>query len=100
MPSKEDLLEAIREIQGKEPTYSNCEKLATFYTLLRYLYSEEDGYSESAGIFPATDGSEFRQAISGKDIEKVVDVLDEHMEMVQILFPKEYKEVIRRIEEG
>ena len=99
MPSKEDLLEAIKEIQSKEPTYSNCEKLATFYTLLRYLYSEEEGQSMSAGIFPATNGSEFREAIAGKDIGRVVDVLDEHMQVVMILFPKEYKEVIRRISE-
>lgn len=98
MPSKEELLEAIKEIQTKEPSYSNCEKLATFYTLLRYLYSEEQGYSNDA--FPASDGSEFRKAITGKDIGKVVDVLDEHMEVVKVLFPKEYKEVIRRIEEG
>ena len=97
MPSKEELLDAIKEIQQKEPSYSNCEKLATFYTLLQYLYSEEEGQSRDA--FPVSNGSEFRQAIAGKDIEKVVDVLDEHMEVVMILFPKEYKEVIRRIRE-
>jgi hypothetical protein len=97
MPSKEELLDAIKEIQQKEPSYSNCEKLATFYTLLRYLYSEEEGQSRDA--FPASNGSEFRQAIAGKDIERVVDVLDEHMEVVMLLFPKEYKEVIRRIRE-
>ena len=99
MPSKEELLDAIKEIQNKEPSYSNCEKLATFYTLLRYLYSEEDE-AQSRDAFHVSNGSEFRQAIAGKNIEKVVDVLDEHMEMVQVLFPKEYKEVIRRIEEG
>lgn len=98
MPSKEELLDAIREIQSKEPTYSNCEKLATFYTLLRYLYSEEEGQSRDA--FPASSGSEFRQAIAGKDIGKVVDVLDEHMKVVQALFPKEYKAVIKMLEEG
>ena len=31
--------------------------------------------------------------------KRVVDVLDEHMEVVMLLFPKEYKEVIRRISE-
>lgn len=98
MPSKEDLLDAIKEIQNKEPTYANCEKLATFYTLLRYLYSEEEGQSRDA--FPASNGSEFRQAIAGKDIGKVVDVLDEHMKVVMTLFPKEYKAVIRMLEEG
>lgn len=98
MPSKEDLLDAIREIQNKEPTYANCEKLATFYTLLRYLYSEEEGQSRDA--FPTTSGSEFRQAIAGKDIGRVVDVLDEHMNVVMTLFPKEYKAVIKMLEEG
>lgn len=98
MPSKEDLLEAIKEIQNKEPTYANCQKLATFYTLMKYLY-EEEGQSFSAGTFPVMNGSEFREAIAGKDIEEVVDVLDEHMEVVQLLFPKEYKEVIKRISE-
>ena len=98
MPSKEDLLDAIKEIRDKEPTYANCEKLATFYTLLRYLYSEEEGQSRDA--FPASNGSEFRQAIAGKDIGKVVDVLDEHMKVVMTLFPKEYKAVIRVLEEG
>lgn len=98
MPSKEELLDAIKEIQSKEPTYSNCEKLATFYTLLRYLYSEEEGQSRDA--FPASNGSEFREAIAGKDIGKVVDVLDEHMKVVMTLFPKEYKAVIKMLEEG
>lgn len=98
MPTENELLEAIREIKNKEPTYSNCEKLATFYTLLRYLY-EEQGQSRSAGVFPVTRGSVFREAIAGKDIEKVVDVLDEHMQVVELLFPKEYAEVIRRISE-
>ena len=98
MPSKEELLDAIKEIQSKEPTYSNCEKLATFYTLLRYLYSEEEGQSRDA--FPASNGSEFREAIAGKDIGKVVDVLDEHMKVVMALFPKEYKAVIKMLEEG
>lgn len=100
MPSKEEILEAIAECSKKEPTYSNCEKLATFYTLLRYLYSEEKGESHSAGNFPVTNGSEFRQAIAGKDIKKVVDVLDEHMKVVEVLYPKEYRSIINKINEG
>lgn len=99
MPSKEELQEAIRELQKKEPSYANCEKLATFYTLLRFLYSEEEGESHDAGTMPVSNGSEFREAISGKDIGRVIDVLDEHMEVVRALFPKEYKEVIRLIRE-
>ena len=100
MPSKEELLEAIKEIQRKEPTYSNCEKLATFYTLLRHLYSEEEKQSFSSNNFPVMNGSEFREAIADKDIDKVVDVLDEHMSVIQVLYPKEYRSVINKIMEG
>lgn len=59
---------------------------------------KETGQSRDA--FPASSGSEFRQAIAGKDIGKVVDVLDEHMKVVMALFPKEYKAVIKMLEEG
>lgn len=103
MPTKEEILETIAELQNKAPTYSTCEKLATFYTLLSHLYSdntEVQGYSYStSSVFPASNGSEFREAIAGKDIESVVDVLDEHMDVIKILFPKEYKSVIQRIGE-
>lgn len=104
MPTEEELLEAIKECQQKELTYDTCEKLATFYTLLNYLYSDkQEGYSYSyvkKDVFPATDGSEFKKAIVGKNIEKVVDVLDEHMEVIKILYPKEYRSVINKIMEG
>ena len=103
MPTREDLLEAIKECQNKELTYNTCEKLATFYILLNYLYpSKEEGYSYDNVIntLPQYKGSEFREAIAGKDIDKVVDVLDEHMDMIKVLFPKEYKKIISIIMEG
>lgn len=103
MPTKEELLEAIKECQEKELTYNTCEKLATFYTLLSYLYPTADrgySYSNEIDIFPIYNGSEFREAITGKDIDKVVNVLDEHMSVIKILFPKEYKAVIETIMEG
>ena len=104
MPTEQELLEAIKECQQKELTYNTCEKLATFYTLLNYLYSDkQEGYSFSyieTDIFPEFEGSEFKQAIAGKNIEKVVDVLDEHMDVIKILYPKEYRSVISKIMEG
>lgn len=102
MPSKEELLDAIAECSQREASYSNCEKLATFYTLLSYLYSEEEGNSYDGSprsVFPIINGSEFMQAIAGKDIGKVVDVLDEHMDVVKVLFPKEYQAVLNRIKD-
>lgn len=102
MPTKEELLDAIRDLQSKTPTYATCEKLATFYTLLSSLYSDNTqgySYSSAVSVFDDGSGSEFREAISGKNVDKVIDVLDEHMDVIKLLFPKEYMAVIRKIDE-
>lgn len=100
MPTKLELLQAIADLQSREPTYNTCEKLATFYTLLSVLYSDdqENVRSVTMNIFPDTVG-EFGEVISGKQIDKVIDVLNEHFEVVKVLFPKEYDAVISRISE-
>jgi len=100
MPTKEELLEAIRECEQRTPSYSNCEKLLTFRSLLKDLYPEEEVIEDrrqSFAISPTSSRSEFMEAIADKDMMKVLDVLDEHMKVVQALFPKEYQAVLSKI---
>lgn len=100
MPTKEELLEAIRECEQRTPSYSNCEKLLTFRSLLKDLYPEEEVIEDrrqSFAIYPTSSRSEFMEAIADKDMMKVLDVLDEHMKVVQVLFPKEYQAVISKV---
>lgn len=100
MPTKEELLEAIRECEQRTPSYSNCEKLLTFRSLLKELYPEDDvkeDRRQSFAISPTLPRSEFMEAIADKDMMKVFDVLDEHMKVVQVLFPKEYNAVLSKM---
>lgn len=100
MPTKEELLEAIRECEQRTPSYSNCEKLLTFRSLLKDLYPdpevEVEDRRQSFAVSP-TSKSEFMEAIADKDMMKVLDVLDEHMKVAQVLFPKEYQAVLGKI---
>lgn len=107
MITEKDLKEAIAECQGaRNPNASTCIKLAAFYTILNNLYPEKQepvdgGYS----TMPSYDdylpqirtGSEFMDACSQKDIMAVLEVLDEHMEAIKLLYPKEYDSIIEKI---
>lgn len=92
MINRRDLEIAVEELIQSPPTYQTCSKLADLYTILDHLKSRES-YSESA---PKTD---FRKAITGKDINKVLGVIDEMMEATQVLNPKLYENVLLRMEE-
>lgn len=99
IPTEQELLEAIAEVSEKVPNYDTCEKLSTFYSLLNFLYRQDSGYSyEVKEIVPSTEGSEFRVAVAGIPISEMINILDEHMSVIRVLFPKEYKAVIKKLE--
>ena len=103
MISERDLLDAISEVEDSPDNYGKCQKLATFYTLLNYLYPQDDyGVSQAAPITEATigvyGGSEFLQAISGKRAEEIWAVMDELMLTLSVLNPRLYAGVMRKIE--
>ncbi len=91
MVTRRDLEIAVEELEHSQPTYQTCSKLADLYVILDHL--KRESYSESA---PKTD---FLKAVSGKDINKVLGVIDEMMEATQVLNPKLYENVLMRINE-
>ena len=46
-----------------------------------------------------TGGSEFVQAAKKAGISRLLDVLDEHMDCIQAMYPKEYAAILRRLRE-
>lgn len=88
---RRDLEIAVRELEQSPPTYQTCSKLADLYIILDHLKNRES-YSESSG-------TDFHKAIAGKDINKVMSVMDELMEATQVLNPKLYENVLMRINE-
>lgn len=110
MITEKDLRAAIAECQGaRNPNANTCIKLAAYYTILNTLYPElkqdpvEVGYSMAPSyddFVPYTQTeSEFISVCMGKDILSVLEVLNEHMEAIKLLYPKEYDSIIEKIKD-
>lgn len=121
MITKKDLLESIAECQGiRNPNANTCLKLAAFYTILDHM--EEDSASETAPdnadsekqnrrTFPAVSfaapeevvsfqgAGDFAKAVNGIPAQDAWAVMAELMAMLQMLEPKLYSAVMRKIEE-
>lgn len=108
MITKDDLQAAIAECEGvRNPTSSTCMKLAAFYTIKDKMYPEykEDpvvGYSMAPGpsvpdVVAYHSDSEFGQLVSGKDMSDVFPLIDELMSTVQVISPRLYAGMIRKL---
>lgn len=100
-----DWSEVDREIDRMENgdlTYNSASKLAALYSIRDHKQAEPVGYSFAADppeVAPAMQGSEFVEACVGVPIDHVLSVLDEHMEGIKLLYPKEYRAILRKLKE-
>jgi hypothetical protein len=112
MIRENDLHEAIAECIGKRnPDASTCIKLAAYYTILNQLYPQEQDAQEfrESPVIPAQSfavdpdsvqyegDSEFAQVIRGRSVSHIMPIIDEAMQTIQVLQPRLYDAVIRRI---
>ena len=107
MITKEDLQEAIAECQGKRnPDANTCIKLAAFLTIQKEMFGEEsvELHRESYSYTPApvegieyNGDSEFSQEVRGLDVNDVMGVMDELMTTLQVVNPRLYAGVMRKL---
>lgn len=107
MITRQDLESAIAECQGNPtPNANTCAQLASFYIIQDHMYGEQKKevmpmqYSmanEPTKSVNYHGESEFAEAIKGKDISEVMAVMDELMETLQVLQPRLYQGVMRRL---
>lgn len=97
-----DIDDIDREIERLEhtanTTYGNCERLAILYTV-RDKYS---GGSEKRAVQEysyAAPLSEFVSAFKAAPIDQALSLMDEHMQTIAILYPKEYDTILRKLNE-
>ena len=92
-----DIIEReIVELEARgETTYAQCERLCWLYTVRDHLRptKEENSYTKSLT------GSEFLEIASGVDYHALMAILDEHMEALRIVQPKEYESVMAKIKQ-
>lgn len=109
MLTERDLLETIEECKAvKRPTASTCQLMASCYTILDHLFPASSRpvdnipvqlYSLSPAPDDGNGGSEFVVAAKAAGMSQLLDVLDEHMDCIRALYPKEYDAIIRRLKD-
>lgn len=97
MISKSELENAIKEYEDAPNTYSNCEKLVTFYTLYDKLYGERIPVGEEVVSYRGK--SEFAENVGGTDPAKAWAVMDELMDALSVLNPKLYQSALEKVKD-
>ena len=109
MITEQDLQAAIAECQGvKNPTANTCIKLAAFYTIKNEMFGNREQPSVDIPLYSYADkktentidydsGSEFSDAINGRQQDEVWPVIDELMQTLQAIQPRLYASVMRKL---
>ena len=107
----QEIRETIDEIKRHGTTIGQAEKLALLYIAAEHMEREEAtrrpndedarGYAQAAA--PARlnvePRSEFLAVCQDAPTEGVLRIIDEHMEAIRVLYPKEYAAILSRIRE-
>lgn len=98
MITEKDLREAIAECQGeRNPNANTCIKLAAYYTILNEIIPKEPAYSFSVGPVEYDSGTEFAELIRGRPTDEVMPVIDELMTTLNVINPRLYAGVLRKL---
>ena len=101
MFSKNQLLDAIEELEDSPATFQNAEKLATFYTLFDHLYTQKEPIQRIESTrevkIDRYGDSEFLKVISDKEADRVWRIMDELMASLQALNQRLYQATLDRI---
>lgn len=104
MITEKDLQEAIAECNGvRNPNANTCIKLASYYTILEHMFGKEKEniptYSFSSGpsVIEFIGEGEFAETIRGMDPYDVWPIVNELMNTLQIVNPRLFNSVIRKL---
>ena len=106
MITERDLQEAIAECEGqRNPNAGTCMKLAAYYTILNQKNGSQvddiNKYSFSSGLASPIEyfsDTEFSEVIHGRELNEVFQVIDELMTTLQIVNPRLYDGVMRKLQ--
>lgn len=108
MLTERDLLETIEECKTvKRPTASTCQLMASCYTILDHLFPASSSFADAEPVqmyslapdSERTGGSEFVLAARAAGMPRLLEVLDEHINCIKVLYPKEYAAILRRLKD-
>lgn len=100
--------DAICRLEHSEDTnFATCGKLADLYIVRDHLgqaHEPLEMYREPEepqmySFAPEPTDSEFIQVASSVSFERLMEVLDEHFSAIQVLYPREYSAVLKKLQE-
>jgi hypothetical protein len=95
LPTKEELIEAIKECESKESSYDNCVKLAIFYQLYDRYYGNDDVHGNSFDY--KSNDNRYARIIRNQDMNTIIDLFADVLETIEVTNPKLYESVIDRL---
>ena len=106
MITEKDLQEAIAECQGKRnPDASTCIKLAAFLTIQKEMFGDNEELRRPSYSYASygpnkieyNSDTEFFHRIESMDVSDVMRIIDELMTTLQIVNPRLYDGVMRKL---
>ena len=97
MISIEQINGEIAVLEEEKPTYVIMEKLANLYIVRDHMTIKPELAAETASVPLYRGKSEFMEVCTGKDVTSVLEAINEHIEAIKILYPKEYTNLIEKI---
>ena len=88
----EEINHEISLLEPAEVNFRNVQVLSSLYVIRDHF-----GVIPVGSSMPKLEGSEFVRACSGVQIDKLMSILDEHMDSIKVLYPKEYSKLIKMI---
>ncbi|MBQ6413009.1 MAG: hypothetical protein IJI19_05990 [Ruminococcus sp.] len=98
MISIEQINGEIAVLEDEKPTFAVMQKLADLYTVRDHIVIHPVQENPPDNLVSMDSGTEFAQAVSGRDIKEVLAVVDELMSTLQVINPRMYAGVLRKIE--
>ena len=93
-----EIEEEIAKLEKADTSWQNVQRLAWLYTVKDHLAADKTPVvaNKVMQVMPTYSG-EFGEVVSGVSVDDIMSVLNEHMQVVKILLPKEYQAVIDKI---
>lgn len=107
-----ELNETIDDLKRHGATIGAAEKLALLYIAREHMEREEQekqkqtndvehGYSSAddprLNVVDVEPKSEFLSACNGAPVDGVLMIMNEHMEAIRVLYPKEYTAIVEKL---
>lgn len=91
---------AIAELEEKELTFSNLNKLSTLYNIRDHIQIRAKSPDLPSVGVPNVSDSNFIAVCQRANTDQIWAVLDELMDSIKVLYPKLYESVIDDISRG